>query len=143
MLKDGPEERIEFGSVEETTRIVKQAAKTVGADLVGVADTDSRWSYTELFSMQAKRPKPNNIDDGLGHVIVIGQSMDNKLLDTAPSALSGAATGMGYSQDALVLLTLSQFIQNLGYRAVPSMNDSALAIPYAVQAGLGEYANMV
>ncbi|GIR36000.1 MAG: hypothetical protein CM15mP49_13850 [Actinomycetota bacterium] len=35
--------------MEETTRIVKQAAKTVGADLVGVADTDSRWSYTELF----------------------------------------------------------------------------------------------
>ena len=41
LLKDGPEERIEFGSAEETTRIVKQAAKTVGADLVGVADTDS------------------------------------------------------------------------------------------------------
>ena len=140
LLKDGPEERIAFGSVEETTRIVKQAAKTVGADLVGVADTDSRWSYTELFSLQTKGPKPNNIDDGLAHVIVIGQSMDNKLLDTAPSALSGAATGMGYSQDALVLLTLSQFIQNLGYRAVPSMNDSALVIPYAVQAGLGEYA---
>jgi ferredoxin len=140
LLKDGPEEQIEFGSGEETTRIIKQAAKTVGADLVGVADIDSRWSYTELFSMQTKGPKPNRIHDGLSHVIVIGQSMDNKLLETAPSALSGAATGMGYSQDALVLLTLSQFIQNLGYQAIPSMNDSALAIPYAVQAGLGEYA---
>lgn len=28
---------------------------------------------------------------------------------------------------------------NLGYKAVPSMNDTANAIPYAVKAGLGEY----
>jgi len=139
LLKDGPEEQIEFDSAEESSRIIKQAARTVGADLVGIAQFDKRWSYTELFSMKSLGPKPNEIDEGLSSVIVIGQSMDSELLDTAPSALSGAATGMGYSQDALVLLTLSQFIRNLGYRAVPSMNDSALAIPYAIQAGLGEY----
>jgi epoxyqueuosine reductase len=28
---------------------------------------------------------------------------------------------------------------NLGYRAVATMNDTALAIPYALKAGLGEY----
>ncbi|MEG3586486.1 MAG: reductive dehalogenase domain-containing protein [Actinomycetota bacterium] len=139
LLKDGPEKQIEFDSAEESSRIIKQAARTVGADLVGIAQFDKRWSYTELFSMKTLGPKPNEIDEDLSSVIVIGQSMDSELLDTAPSALSGAATGMGYSQDALVLLTLSQFIRNLGYRAVPSMNDSALAIPYAVQAGLGEY----
>ena len=139
LLKDGPEEQIEFDSIDESSRVIKQAAKTVGADLVGIAQFDKRWSYTELFSMKTLGPKKNKLDEDLSNVIVIGQSMDSQLLDTAPSALSGAATGMGYSQDALVLLTLSQFIRNLGYRAVPSMNDSALAIPYAIQAGLGEY----
>ena len=131
--------RDEFDSIDESSRVIKQAAKTVGADLVGIARFDKRWSYTELFSMKTLGPKKNELDEDLSNVIVIGQSMDSHLIDTAPSALSGAATGMGYSQDALVLLTLSQFIRNLGYRAVPSMNDSALAIPYAVQAGLGEY----
>lgn len=111
---------------------------------------------------------------------------------------SGAATGLGYSHDALVLLAVSQYLnpsshqlsavphmqfcmhralqrerpfralccarslsslkytrvtccclpaavgssrylRNLGYEAIPSMNDTALAIPYAIKAGLGEY----
>ncbi len=60
--------------------------------------------------------------------------MDKTLVDTVPSALSGAAVGMGYSKDALCLLTIAQYIRNLGYQAVPSMNDTANAIPYAIQA---------
>jgi reductive dehalogenase len=56
-----------------------------------------------------------------------------------PSALSGTATGVGYSHDTLVLLGLAQYVINLGYRAVATMNDTALAIPYALKAGLGEY----
>jgi len=34
-----------------------------------------------------------------------------------------------------VLLSLAQFLRNAGYQAVASLNDTALAIPYAVQAG--------
>ena len=30
-------------------------------------------------------------------------------------------------------------IRNLGYEAIPSMNDTATSIPYAIKAGLGEY----
>ena len=56
-----------------------------------------------------------------------------------PSALSGTATGVGYSHDTLVLLGLAQYVRNLGYRAVATMNDTALAIPLAIKAGLGEY----
>ncbi|MDP7383692.1 MAG: reductive dehalogenase domain-containing protein, partial [Acidimicrobiales bacterium] len=115
------------------------AVHAAGADLVGIAAYDDRWTYTERFSVQAGGPKPNDLPDGLDQVIVIGQAMDSTLIETAPSALSGAATGMGYSQDAVVLLTVAQYLRNLGYRAVPSMNDTALAVPYAVQAGLGEY----
>ena len=76
---------------------------------------------------------------GLCNVIVVGQAMNHGLLNTVPSALSSAAVGVGYSHDSVTLLTLSQHIRNLGFQAVPSMNDTAGAIPYAIQAGLGEY----
>ena len=33
---------------------------------------------------------------------------------------------------------LAQFIRGLGYEAIPSGNDTALSIPLAVEAGLGE-----
>ncbi|HJL91968.1 MAG TPA: reductive dehalogenase domain-containing protein, partial [Acidimicrobiales bacterium] len=77
--------------------------------------------------------------ENLQGVIVIGQAMDHDLVDTVPSALSGAAVGLGYSKDALVLLATAQWLLNLGYSAVPTLNDTALAIPLAIQAGLGEY----
>ena len=139
MLREGSDETVSFPSTDEASRVIKQAATTVGADLVGITNYDSRWTYTERFSMKTLGGKENPIPEDCRHVIVIGQAMDTELLDTAPSALSGSSTGMGYSQDALVLLTISQFIRNLGYEAIPSMNDTAIAIPYAVKAGLGEY----
>ncbi|MGI9607698.1 MAG: reductive dehalogenase domain-containing protein, partial [Acidimicrobiales bacterium] len=139
MLRDGAVDRVDLGSPDDAARMLKHAARSAGADLIGVTGYDKRWTYTERFSVQQGGAKANDLPDDLGHVIVIGQAMDPTLIDTAPSALSGAATGMGYSQDAVVLLTLAQYIRNLGYQAIPSMNDTALAIPYAIKAGLGEY----
>ena len=139
MLRDGAEEQLDCGTPAEAAKLLKHAEKTSGADLVGVARYDERWTYTERFSAATGQAKPNPLPAEVDTVIVIGQSMDERLIDTAPSALSGAATGMGYSQDAVVLLTVAQFIRNLGYTAIASMNDTALAIPYAIKAGLGEY----
>ena len=139
MLRDGAEERLDCGTEAEAAAMVKHAATAMGADLVGVAAYDERWTYTTRFSAATGGTKPNPLPPETTNVIVIGQAMDERLIDTAPSALSGAATGMGYSQDAVVLLALAQFLRNLGYTAIPSMNDTALAIPYAIKAGLGEY----
>lgn len=139
MLRDGAAGRHAVGTPTEAARLLKHAAEAAGADLVGIAEYDDRWTYTERFSAATGGAKPNVLPGGIDRVIVIGQAMDERLIDTAPSALSGAATGMGYSQDAVVLLTVAQFIRNLGYTAVASMNDTALAIPYAIKAGLGEY----
>ena len=47
--------------------------------------------------------------------------MDSGLIRTVPSALAGAATGLGYAHDVMVLLSVSQYIRNLGYSAVPTM----------------------
>ena len=140
MLRDSATERVDLGDEVAAAGHVKHAAKLFGADDVGITENDPRWIYSDRFSATTGGPKPNDIGDGLDHVVVIAQRMDEGLIETAPSALAGAATGLGYSKDAAVLLGMAQFIRNLGYRAVPSMNDTALAIPLAISAGLGEYA---
>ncbi len=140
LLRDASTEKAEVGDTSTASADLKKVAEVLGANLVGITEYDDRWIYTERYSRINGGPKPNDIGPEHTHCIVIGQAMDPELIATAPSALAGAATGLGYSQDALVLLAVAQYIRNLGYLAVPSMNDSALAIPYAIKAGLGEYA---
>jgi epoxyqueuosine reductase len=81
----------------------------------------------------------NDLPDGMTHVIVMGHAMDFDLVETYPSALAGAATGIEYSHEAAICIQLASYIRNLGYAAHASMNDTALVIPYAIKAGLGEY----
>ena len=139
VLRDASDELADVGTPKIAAAELKQVALVLGADLVGVAEADERWLYTDRYSRAADGAKPNPMDERLNRVVVIGQAMDPSLISTAPSALAGAATGLGYSQDVIVLLAISQYIRNLGYQAVPTLNDTALAIPYAIKAGLGEY----
>jgi ferredoxin len=139
VLRDGPPDRVPVEDPAEMAREIKHVAGAFGADLVGIAAYDERWVYTHAYSRQGEEEKAQELPGDLPHVIVVVQGMDRDLIDTVPSALSGAATGIGYSFDTLVLLGLTQYVLNLGYRAVATMNDTALAVPYAVKAGLGEY----
>ena len=139
LQREVAKEKMALGTPEETAIEIKRVAKAFGADLVGITHFDTRWMYVRKFSDMSKREKPQEIPAGLNHVIVVAQAMDYDLIRTVPSALSGAATGLGYSHDALVVLSLAQYVRNLGYQAIASMNDTALAIPLAIQAGLGEY----
>ena len=140
--RPGPEDRVPVDSPEDMSREIKHVAEVFGADLVGITGYDERWVYTHAYSRLGETEKEQELPTDLPHVIVIAQEMKKDLLDTVPSALSGTATGVGYSYDTLVLLGLSQYIQNLGYRAVATMNDTALAVPYAIKAGLGEYGRL-
>jgi len=136
------QEKIAFPDETAAATEIKRIALGFGADLVGITYLDMRWLYTQKFSDLSCTARPNDIPEELQYVIVTAQAMDYDLIRTVPSALSGAATGLGYSHDALVVLSVAQYIRNLGYNAVASMNDSALAIPLAIQAGLGEYGRL-
>ena len=142
LQREVADEAVEFESPEAAATEIKRVARGWGADLVGITAMDHRWLYTEKFSDISGTARPNDIPEDLSTVIVTAQAMDYSLIRTAPSALSGAATGLGYSHDALVVLSLAQYLRNLGYRAIASMNDSSLAIPFALQAGLGEYSRL-
>ncbi|MEX0303030.1 MAG: reductive dehalogenase, partial [Leisingera sp.] len=101
---------------------------------------DGRWLYTARVDARDMSEAPHDLPEGLNSVIVLGHEMDKELVATYPSALAGAATGREYSHEASIVMQLAAYIRNLGYEAVPSMNDTGLVIPYAVKAGLGEYA---
>lgn len=139
LYRDVAQNRQEVGTPEEAAAEIKHVAKKFGADLVGITEYDERWMYVNKFSDMSQQEKPQEIPAGLHHVIVTAQSMDYDLIRTVPSALSGAATGLGYSHDAMVVLAIAQYIRNLGYNAIASMNDTAVNIPLAIKAGLGEY----
>jgi epoxyqueuosine reductase len=101
---------------------------------------DERWLYASRIDTRDLSEAPNELPAGMTSVIVLGHEMDAELVATYPSALAGAATGREYSHEASVVMQLAAYIRNLGYEAVASMNDTGLVIPFAVKAGLGEYA---
>ncbi len=131
--------RADLGGPEDAARQVKKAARALGAALVGVTHYDERWQYSSRFHDGAGEELPPEIPPGLEHVIVVAVPMPYDIIKTTPSVLGSAAAGVGYSLDAALLISLAQFIRDLGYQAIPSMNDTAPSIPYAIKAGLGEY----
>ncbi len=118
---------------------IKRLARLFGADLVGITTLDLRWHYSAAVDTRDMTPRSNDLPEGITSVIVMGHAMDADLVDTYPSALAGASTGLEYSHEAAIAIQLATYIRNLGYEAIASMNDTALVIPYAIKAGLGEY----
>jgi ferredoxin len=132
-------EKVELGSETGEANEMKRLARFFGADICGITHIDQRWHYSQRPDTRDMTPVPNDVLAGMTHVIVMGHEMDAGLVDTYPSALVGAATGREYSHEAAIVIQLAAYIRNLGFQAVASMNDSALVIPYAIKAGLGEY----
>ena len=119
---------------------IKRIAKFFGADLCGISEMDDRWLYRTRVDTRDLSEAPNDLPGTMTSVIVMGHQMDEDLVATYPSALAGAATGREYSHEAAIVMQVAAYIRNLGYEATASMNDTGLVIPYAIKAGLGEYA---
>ena len=133
------EEKVTFDDSKALSNEIKHIAKLFGADLVGITDYDTRWIYASRVDCRDFEEVPHDLPDDLTHVIVMAHAMDFDLVQTYPSALAGAATGREYSHETGIVIQLANYIRNLGYNAVGSMNDTALVIPYAIKAGLREY----
>jgi epoxyqueuosine reductase len=134
-------EKADLPDIVETTARVRQVAKFLGADLFGVTAYDDRWVYAHAARVDTPaREEKDNVDmTGMTTVIVLGHHMDHDLVQAYPSALAAAATGREYSHEAAIITSIASFIHGLGYKAVASSNDTALSIPYAIKAGMGEY----
>jgi len=131
--------KVELTSVEETTKRIKLAAKMFGSGMTGICKVDKRWIYSHNFNRKTQKSQALDLPKGIKYAIILIIPMDYDLSKTYPAALSGVSTGLGYATGLNCANTLAQFIVNLGYNAVASLNDTALSIPMAIEAGLGEY----
>lgn len=117
---------------------IKRIAKFYGADIVGICENDIRWIYYPRFNPGGKEAILTEFPAGYNSVVVLGIEMDYGIIADSPSALSTGATELGYSRLVCLAASLCTFIRNLGYNAIPSVNETGLSIPFAIAAGLGE-----
>lgn len=127
-----------FDSPEDASKVVKRAAKFYGASMVGIAPYDERWVFSRVFDKKKLESVPNDLPFEPKNVIVMALEMDYIGIQAAPTYLELAATGNIYSNISVVVNKLSHFIRNLGYQTIPCGNDTALSVPLAIHAGLGE-----
>lgn len=95
-----------------------------------------------VFSDEVDAPQ---IQDGkqviprsMNRIIVMAFEMDSEALSMEPGPLMLAGVGNAYSRMAFTAACMAKFIRALGYHAIPMGNDTALSMPMAVDAGLGE-----
>jgi epoxyqueuosine reductase len=122
----------------EITRKIKTVARFFGASLIGICELDRRWLYSYVSNDITGESKLLEIPDEFRYAIAMAIEMEYAFIQTAPTGGAAAATGLGYSKMAFVAGLLAQFIRRLGFQAIPCGNDTALSIPIAVEAGLGE-----
>ena len=148
-------------SPQDVSVIVKKAARFYGASLVGIAEVDERWIYSRSYGSAftyvpetngRSAPivfedveEPAEHEDGtlviprrMKYVIALAFEMEREAIATSIAGPQAAASGMGYSRMAFTAGTLAEFIRGLGYHAIPCGNNTALSIPIAIDAGLGE-----
>ena len=129
----------------QITRTIKRAASFFGASLVGVCELDRRWLYSYYYdTLDREHPAhaPLEMPEEYKYVIAIATEMDYEAMKSSPTQTGGASTGLGYSDMAFTAGLLAHFIRGLGYKAIPSGNDTACSVPIAIDAGLGELSRM-
>lgn len=136
--------RYQFESKDRAASIVKRAARFLGADLVGIAPFDERWVYSHWYNILpfAERQEEPIYEQAVfpfqpKTVISIAFEMDYDGIKCGGN-IADAAVGLEYTHMAEVGARIANFLNNLGYRAIPAGNDTGLSVPIAAQAGLGE-----
>ena len=165
------EKQWKFNTKKEASYAVKKAAKACGADLVGIAPYDERFTYQSQvhFPFDALSGK---LKDGESHpqskfnlerdvkffsgldksgkpiffepksVIVMAHEMDYEGYKASPSMISAAASSKGYAAMVEISLKVAKFLRGIGYKTMHAGNNLGLSVPLAISAGLGEGSRM-
>jgi epoxyqueuosine reductase len=145
---------------ESASRAVTRVARLAGADIVGFCRLDRRWVYSHYFDEKTKQDYPIRFSDEPGfeayteptqlengtqvipaamkYVVVMIFEMDELGIAAAPTMTAMATVNITYSHIGFTALALAEFIRGLGYNAIPSANCTALSVPLAIDAGLGQ-----
>jgi len=130
--------KLKVDDPQKVSRKIKKVARFFGASLVGISELDKRWIYSHSFNRDSGEHEELEIPEEFKYAIVLVFEMDYELVKMTPKWLCDATEGKGYSTMPFTAAMLAQFIRNLGYKAIPTGNDTALSIPLAIDAGLGE-----
>ena len=130
------------GSPQKNSKIIKQAARFLGADMVGICGVHPHLIYSHEYNVLTQKHYPLKLPEDFTNAIVMAIEMDYRMISYSPNAIASAATGFGYSRMAFVANSVAIFIRSMGYDAAPSGNDTALSVPLAMAAGLGELGRM-
>lgn len=132
---------------DKLTYLVKDAAMTYGADLIGITELDRKWVYDrDIYKpfMFGDVEHPLETEEGyiipnsVNKAVVMAISMNRDLVLESPKVGGYTSAELGYSDMGCLSVSLAEFIRALGYNAIPCMNDTALSIPLAINAGLGQ-----
>jgi len=118
---------------EKTSEEIKKTAKYYGAYKVGITKVNDNWIY--LKDMDDTYIE---IPEECKYAIVMTIKMDGTAIKKSPKFYASTETGLAYSKMAFLISCMAEFIRFLGYKAIPMGNDTALSIPLAIDAGLGE-----
>lgn len=124
---------------------VKEFARLLGSDIVGIGRLRQEWVYSHVgrsFGNEAGFAKWGTPVDLGRHstAISMGFEMDYDLLRCAPDFPILLATAKSYGKGAWVSTQLARYIRELGYsaRAHHMYSYRVLSVPVAVDCGLGE-----
>jgi reductive dehalogenase len=133
-------ERLRLDNPETITEIVKDTALFLGASLVGVTALNRNWVYKPGWERYGHREidLDERIPPSISYAVVMAIETNYEYVKHAPTAKASAAAGLGYSKMAFLAPSLAKFIAALGYQAIACGNDTALSVPLAVDAGLGQ-----
>jgi len=126
-------EKFSAKNTEKMSEEIKKTARYYGAYQVGITCVNDNWIYSKDIG-----DKHIEIPEEYKFAIVMTVEMDGTAIKTSPTYKACTATGLAYSQMAFLVSCMAEFIRNLGYKAIPMGNDTALSIPLAIDAGLGE-----
>jgi reductive dehalogenase len=133
-------EKMPVDDQQQMSEIVKDTALFLGASLVGITELNRDWVYKTGWDRYGHQ----EIDlDGMmpptiKYAIIMAIETNYHFVKHAPTAKASAAAGLGYSKMAMLASSMAKFVACLGYKAIASGNDTALSIPLAVDAGLGQ-----
>jgi ferredoxin len=124
---------------------IKDFAKFLGADLVGIAPLKQAWVYSHVGCSNGDHagfyPRGTCIElTKHSNAIALGFHMDFNLMQAQPHFPELIATAKGYSSSAWVSIQLAATIRQWGFsaRAHHFGNYQVLPVPIAVDCGLGE-----
>jgi reductive dehalogenase len=133
--------KLDLDDPAKLTMFVKKAAVHFGANLVGIAPLDRRWIYSNSYNTETKQHKALHIPEEYKFVIVKAYGSGYDMRKYFPTYIN-TWSSVGQRQ-MLGSAFLASVIQGLGFKTIDSsFDDIGLAIPHAMQAGLGQLGRM-